>query len=336
MGKATPPPKIQGTAETHGVSGNNQRRNHPYARRTLVQALATLAANANLPGFFTGRIWTGASKSACVPVLNCYSCPGALGSCPIGALQAVATTRRFSFSFYLVGFLALIGLFVGRLFCGWACPFGWVQDLLHRIPVRKRSIPRKAARILGYGKYAMLAVLVLLLPFALADAYGIGVPWFCKLVCPAGTLQAGIPLLIANAPLRAAAGWLFSWKGFLLAVTVTVSLFLLRPFCRFACPLGAFYALFQRLSLYRMQVDKTACTRCGACAHACGLDLRPQEDPNHPDCIRCGVCVQACPTHALTAGFRHPETADLAETAGNVKIADNVGTTANAETAGKE
>lgn len=287
-----------------------RRKGAHAARRTGVQALAALAANANLPGFLKGRIWTGASKSACVPVLNCYSCPGALGSCPIGALQAVATSRRFNVSFYVVGFLALVGLSVGRLFCGWACPFGWFQDLLHRIPVRKRSLPRKIARILGYGKYAMLAVMVLLLPFALADTYGIGVPWFCKLVCPAGTWQAGLPLLIANPPLRAAAGWLFGWKGFLLAVTVTASLFLLRPFCRFACPLGAFYALFQRLSLYRMQVDRSACTRCGACAGACGLDLRPQEDPNHPDCIRCGVCVQACPTHALTAGFRRPDAPD--------------------------
>lgn len=289
------------------------RRQH-QARRTLVQALAALAANANLPGFLKGRIWTGTSKGACVPVLNCYSCPGAVGSCPIGALQAVATDRRFNLSFYVVGFLALIGLSVGRLFCGWACPFGWFQDLLHRIPVRKRTLPVKAARILGYGKYVMLAVMVLLLPFAIADRFGVGVPWFCKLVCPAGTLQAGLPLLAANEPLRAAAGWLFGWKGFLLAGTITASLFMLRPFCRFACPLGAFYALFQRLSLYRMQVDVSACTRCGACERACGLDLHPQDDPNHPDCIRCGVCVQACPTRALTAGFHRPGASDRTTT----------------------
>jgi len=276
--------------------------------RMIVQGASTLLANLNLKGFATGSIWTGKSKSVCVPVLNCYSCPGAVGSCPIGALQAVATDRKFNVSFYLIGFLMLIGMGVGRLFCGWACPFGWFQDLLHRIPVKKHPISGRIGRILGYGKYVMLFVFVLLLPFVLANEFGIGSPWFCKLVCPAGTLQAGLPLAAMNAPLRENLGLLFDWKLFLLGLTVTASLFTLRPFCRFVCPLGAFYALFQRFSLYRMEVSQSACTRCGACQRACGLDLKPQDDPNHPDCIRCLVCVKACPTGALTAGFGKRDT----------------------------
>ena len=271
--------------------------------RTLVQAGSALLANLNLKGFATGTIWTGKSKIACVPVLNCYSCPGAVGSCPIGALQAVATDRKFNASFYVIGFLMLIGLGVGRLLCGWACPFGWFQDLVHRIPVKKRPVTGQTGRVLGYGKYFILLVFVILLPFALANEFGIGTPWFCKLVCPAGTLQAGLPLVAANPPLRETLGLLFDWKLLLLAITVAGSLFTLRPFCRFACPLGAIYSLFQRVSLYRIEVDKSACDRCGACQKACGLDLRPQEDPNHPDCIRCLACVKACPKKALTAGF---------------------------------
>ncbi len=288
-----------------GIPETACARNFPRrAPRMLVQAGSALLANLNLKGFATGTLWTGTTKTACVPVLNCYSCPGAVGACPIGALQAVATDRKFSISFYVLGFLMLVGMGVGRLFCGWACPFGWFQDLLYRIPVKKRPITGKPGRVLGYGKYVMLFGFVLLLPMVLANKFGIGSPWFCELVCPAGTLQAGLPLIALNAPLRESLGLLFDWKLLLLAITIALSLFTLRPFCRFACPLGAFYALFQRFSLYRMEVEQTACTKCGACRKVCGLDLNPQEDPNHPDCIRCLDCVRACPTGALTAGFR--------------------------------
>ena len=49
-----------------------------------------------------------------MPVLNCYSCPGALGACPIGSLQAVLGDRRSGFPFYVLGTLMLFGVVLGR------------------------------------------------------------------------------------------------------------------------------------------------------------------------------------------------------------------------------
>ncbi|MEG0831084.1 MAG: 4Fe-4S binding protein, partial [Acidaminococcaceae bacterium] len=97
-------------------------------KRTVVQALTTFLSNSYLQGFTQGKIFTGPSKQLCLPGLNCYSCPGALGACPLGSLQAVLGQRNFSFSFYLVGFFLLVGSLCGRFICGWLCPFGWVQD----------------------------------------------------------------------------------------------------------------------------------------------------------------------------------------------------------------
>ena len=109
-------------------------------KKNIIQALATLATNANLKGFFEGKIYTGNTKVACVPGLNCYSCPGAVGSCPIGSLQAVIGSKKFSISYYVFGIMILIGALLGRLVCGLLCPFGFVQDLLYKIPTPKFKI----------------------------------------------------------------------------------------------------------------------------------------------------------------------------------------------------
>ena len=84
-----------------------------------------------------GRIWQGPSKQVCVPGLNCYSCPGALGACPIGSLQSFMSGAVLRFPFYVLGLMILFGLILGRRICGWLCPFGLVQELLYKIPTPK-------------------------------------------------------------------------------------------------------------------------------------------------------------------------------------------------------
>ncbi|BDF69944.1 4Fe-4S ferredoxin [Oscillospiraceae bacterium] len=271
--------------------------------RLIVQVVFTALTNGYAQGFVQGRIFTGPTKAYCVPGLNCYSCPGALGACPIGSLQAVLGSRNYKMAFYVVGFLMVVGAVFGRFVCGWLCPFGLVQDLLYKIPFVKKLRKLPGDRWLKWLKYVLLAGFVIILPLFVVDIIGQGQPWFCEYICPSGTLLAGIPLLAANPALRAAAGWLFSWKLLILVVLVFLSILVYRPFCRYLCPLGAIYGLFNPIAFYRLKVDEHKCTHCGACRRACKLDIPVDKTPNSPECIRCGDCKRACPHGAICSTF---------------------------------
>ncbi len=268
-------------------------------KRLLTQIATFVLTNLNLRGFFEGKIFQGTSKKMCVPGLNCYSCPGALGSCPIGSLQAVAGSLKYNISFYVLGLLTLFGTLFGRFICGWFCPFGLVQDLIYKIKTKKYSVPQKIDKPLRYAKYLILLVVVILLPMLLTNEFGMASPYFCQYICPSGTLFGGIPLLLTNPNLRQAAGLLFSWKMALLLLFLISSLFIYRPFCKYVCPLGAIYAMFNKVSLYRFEIDKDSCINCGKCERVCNMQVPVLTNPNHPECIRCGDCKNACPTKAI-------------------------------------
>lgn len=274
--------------------------------RLWVQAASAALSNGYLVGFARGNIFKGRSKAVCLPGLNCYSCPGAIGACPIGSLQAVLGHRSYQFAFYVLGFLTVVGALGGRFVCGWLCPFGLIQDLLFKIPFFKKLRKLPGDRFLKYLKYVMLVVLVILLPLYAVDFLGQGSPWFCKYVCPAGTLEGGLPLVAANSGLQAAVGWLFAWKNAILIAIIVLSLLVYRPFCRYLCPLGGIYGLFNPISLYRIRLDSAACTQCGACQKACKLGIDIFRHPGSPDCIRCGACTRACPHGAITMGITSP------------------------------
>lgn len=268
--------------------------------RHRIQLLWAFLTNSYLAGFAKGRIYQGKLKNLCVPGLNCYSCPGALGSCPVGAMQAVIGSWNFKLAFYVAGFLMLGGALVGRFVCGWLCPFGLIQELLHKIPFPKKISTFPGDKMLRKLKYVIFLVFVIILPMLVVDILGQGAPYFCKLICPAGTLEGGIPLVLLNKGMRGAIGWLYGWKNFLLAAILILSVIIYRPFCKYICPLGAVYSLFQPISVFHYQVDREQCIHCGVCAKVCKMQVDPVENPNHPECIRCGQCKKVCPTGALT------------------------------------
>lgn len=271
--------------------------------RLAVQLCFAALSNGYVAGFARGKIFTGPTKAICLPGLNCYSCPGALGSCPIGSLQAVISTGNYKFTFYVAGLLMLFGAFMGRFICGFLCPFGLVQDLVFKIPFFKKLKALPGDKFLRHLKYVVLAVFVVLLPLTVLDIVGQGQPWFCEYICPSGTLLAGIPLVLATPALKAVIAWRFWLKIALLAATLLLSMAVYRPFCRYLCPLGAIYGLFNRVALYRYTVDRQRCTECGRCQSVCKINIKTFVTPNSVECIRCGDCIKACPVSAISTTF---------------------------------
>ncbi len=270
--------------------------------RLFVQALFTALSNGYIKGFAHGKIYQGDLKYICVPGMNCYSCPGALGSCPIGALQSTVNSRSYNISLYVFGLISLFGVIFGRFVCGFLCPFGLIQDLLFKISFVKKVQKLKGEKFLRGIRFLILAVFVIILPMFVIDITGLGKPWFCKYICPVGTLEGGIPLVLMNENLRAAVGFLFKWKVAILVGILLFSIIIYRPFCRYICPLGAIYGVFNKISFVRYSVDDSKCTKCGVCQKNCKLNIKVYENPNSIDCIRCGSCKDGCPAKAIKIG----------------------------------
>lgn len=267
-------------------------------KRKIIQLLTAFLYNGNLTGLYHGKLWQQPSKAVCIPALNCYSCPAALGACPIGALQSSFSGVFMRIPFYVLGSMLLFAMLLGRLICGWGCPFGLVQELLYKIPSVK--LPKnRFTESLAYLKYLILLLFVFLLPLMFYSVSGIGVPAFCKYICPAGTLEAALPLALTNDSIRNALGVLFVWKFFLLCVFLLSSVFIYRPFCRFICPLGAFYGIFNKFTAFGIRVDEQKCTSCTVCSRVCLMDCKIAGDR---ECIACGECLKSCPVHAISIG----------------------------------
>lgn len=271
--------------------------------RRISQSVSLLALNPYYLYFSSRLIYQGWMKGVCVPGLNCYACPLTVFSCPIGSMQhsfALLSprirghlSRGLGSLIYVLGSLGLVGVVVGRMPCGWICPFGFLQDLMYKVPLPKLRLPER----IRWGRYAFLLVLVVLIPFLTA------VSWFSRL-CPMGALEGGV-LLKAFPPRDPLpqAGWFFWLKMAILAAFLLWFVFSKRPFCRAVCPLGAMLGLFNRVSMYRMAVDRQECSECRRCRQVCPVDIDIFEDPDSPDCIRCLECMRVCPERAIVAGF---------------------------------
>lgn len=272
------------------------------SKRRLAQLYCAILYNANIKGFLNGTIYSGPSKAVCVPGLNCYSCPGAVGACPLGALQNAVASSGARAGTYVIGILMLFGIILGRTVCGWLCPFGMLQELLYKIPVPK--IPKsRVTRVLSYLKHVILILFVIMIPLW-AGLKKMPLPAFCKYICPAGTLEGAGPLLMSsnNSGLFPLLGSLFTNKFVILAIIGLACIFCFRSFCRFLCPLGALYGFFCRLAIIGLKVYEQKCTHCGACVNHCKMDVRHVGDH---ECIHCGECRGVCPAHAISWNGKH-------------------------------
>jgi ferredoxin-type protein NapH len=248
-------------------------------QRAVVQIVSALTLNSYFMRHFT--------KGLPCPALNCYACPAAAFACPIGSIQHFIGRKRFPL--YVLGVVGLVGALVGRASCGWFCPFGWFQELMYRLPVPKLRLPNR----FNWTRYFVLAALVVAIPFITRE------PWFCKL-CPAGTLEAGIPMALLSADIRALIGALYWIKLGILGVMLPWMSITRRPFCRWICPLGALWSPFNPVSSFHLHVDQDICIQCDRCQEACPTDIRVYENPASDACIRCLQCIPVCPVDCIS------------------------------------
>lgn len=227
-----------------------------------------------------------------VPVLNCYACPLAQGACPIGTIQHFLVIGMIPL--VAIGVIGAFGAVAGRFYCSHLCPFGFFQDLLGKLSKKKYRLPHWA----GYGKYASLVVFALILPPI------VGEPFFCTL-CPAGALEAGIPvvgqayfevktgaadLFSDSTGILGMVGWWFWFKLSLLAGMIVLTVKVRRPFCRMACPLGAILGLFNRFSLFVHPPAEKLETGKGYYLKDCPVQINHPADVDSHNCIKCRQC----------------------------------------------
>jgi polyferredoxin len=273
--------------------------------RRFFQIFSTIIHN-GYPGFLaTGSIYTGYFKKFCGPGLNCYSCPAALFSCPLGSLQQIMISLRIlpwsylsQVFLYLIAQILLFSLLLGRFICGWLCPFGFLQELLYRIPFYKKKI-HLPFRVERYLKHFFLLTFIFLFPALFIKEIGYGILWFCKYLCPAGTLEAGYFNLLINPSLRNKIGYIFALKSGILAMILLFSLMELRFFCKNLCPLGLIYGFFNKFSFLKLRWDEKSCNQCTLCEKICPMNLKIPKELNSVECIRCLNCLEVCPRKAI-------------------------------------
>ena len=199
---------------------------------------------------------------------------------------------------YVLGIISLFGVILGRTICGWLCPLGLIQELLHKIPTPKIKKSR-ITRVFTWLKYILLAVFVVALPLWYGLEHNMPLPGFCKYICPAGTFEGAMGLLSnpANTPKFAMLGILFTRKFIIMLGIGLLCIFCYRSFCRFICPLGAIYGFFNRFNVVGVKVDESRCNHCGSCVRSCGMDVRHVGDH---ECINCGKCMEVCAQKAIS------------------------------------
>jgi len=247
-------------------------------KRRLAQIAAFIASNLGFVRIFkTGFV---------CPFLYCYGCPFAAFGCPIGVIQNFVIYRQVPL--FAIGSLGVYGMLLGRAFCGWACPFGALHDLLSYL----RGDKSFEVRRFWFVKFVVLFVVLGAAWYAMDTV-------FCKF-CPSGSLFGAIFFRLRY-PQSLTFNLPFAIHMFTLALTIVLALLISRFWCRYLCPVGAIAGAFNKVSIVNISLDEKKCKKCFVCLEACGMGITKLKDiGGSTDCILCGRCVEACPEKALS------------------------------------
>ncbi len=201
----------------------------------------------------------------------------------VGLYPSIAG-KVWAFAFFAI--LAVIG---SKLICGWACPFGALQELIYYLPILRKFKKRKLPFVVSNAVRATLFVVTLLLLFGIVGGRkGFVIYHFIN------------PFNLFNFDIETVT------VGATILVALVVSFGFYRPFCQFVCPFGFLSWLLERLSIFRVKIDHDRCTNCGACIVACPLDAAKDRVAGKAfpaDCFSCARCLNVCPVDAIRYGL---------------------------------
>ncbi len=232
--------------------------------------------------------------------LQCSNCAASTFTCPLilvqrgavmasmgvfgGAMGAAMAGKILGSVLGALAMLVLFGALFGSWGCGWLCPFGFIQDMLAKIPVKKFRLPSWS----GHLRIPIFIGLVVAIPYLTRNMF------FCD-ICPSGTINrlwqqaAGIPLFF-----KTPQGIWASVSILFLGGILILSAFTHRPFCALFCPIGGVVGMLNKVSGVHISVNQEKCVSCGRCESACRQGINPAETPAHSQCSRCLECTDSC------------------------------------------
>ena len=217
------------------------------------------------------------------------------GLCPFGGVATMYTfvttgdyIRHIGQSDFILLFSLILTLIAaGAFFCGWICPLGSVQEWFGKLGrklfgKRYNKVPKKLDKILGYLRFVVLAIVIIQTARSFTLVFQDFDPYYN--LFNIWTDEISITGYIA------------------VLVTLIASLFVERPFCRYACPLGMINGLFNSFSLTNIRRNENSCIDCKKCDLVCPVNLEPSKNKmiKSSACIRCMKCVDACPVNKET------------------------------------
>jgi polyferredoxin len=292
--------------------------------RILVQFLSFL--------FFSAIIFNLGSLPILLPVLWTWGLQQNTVGDAFTALQLMLSGWQQSapvFPWLAVASFLAVGVLLGKSLCGWVCPFGFIQDLIDFIKVKKMEVSPKTHEDMTLMKYLVLGItLFISVTFSAAKLLGahrsyenaMGIFAYAPFtaVSPSETLFATLPKMVqgfSNAivekpVLEALAGVLdlppLFWVQFFILVGVLVfAAYVPRGWCKYFCPHGAIMAVLNKFSFMGLRRDPVKCVKgeCRECVKTCPMKVRilelPWEKFSDPECIYCLKCVDACPNKAI-------------------------------------
>lgn len=246
----------------------------PVQRVTIWRRLVQIAALA-----VTGE-WLVTGLTRCpfaVPFVSCTACP--LTECPGRYLPVPA-----------IGVALLSALLAGRVFCGWACPMGFVEDLLGRIPKLKALTCPPFARVERWLKPAGYAVVLLVVYLVVTVHLSAERPY------PYVVRSSSVLNLDAAESAVALGAAQYRVRLWILVPVLVLSVLVTRFWCRYLCPLGAVLGVFNRFSWFAIRWERQDMPHCGKYPREC----IQHTTPGTSDCVLCGECMQGCPRRLLS------------------------------------